>query len=172
MSASTAQIAALGTEAVASIENALESPPPPPAPPPAPPRIGPVIPATAMAALRRISTRLRTPTVPPLPAGARDRAARVVVPVDVTIELDDGTRVKAVVRDISATGLFVVLPDALDVGADLTCELGLPAPGDPLSTTRHKAWARVVRKGEGGCGLELLDPEPELVEAISALSGG
>ena len=181
MSPNTAQIAAVAADAADQTEKALETPritatfpaaEPPPAVPANPEKqtLGPVIPTAAIAALRRISTRLRTPTPPSLPEGAKDRAARVVVPVDVTIELDDGTKVKAIVRDISTTGLFIVLADPLELGAELTCELGLPSRDDALAITRHRAWARVVRKGAGGYGLELLDPEPELVEAIGALT--
>ena len=176
MSANTATMAAIGADAIEATEKALAEPkitatiPAAEPPPPVPASPTPVIPTAAMAALRRISTRLRTPSEPPLPAGARDRAERVVVPVDVTVELDDGRRVAAVVRDISTTGLFIVLGDALAIGAELTCELGLPSPDDPLATSRHRAWARVVRQGAGGYGLELLDPEPDLVEAITALT--
>lgn len=183
MSANTQRMAAIGAGAVEATEKALVAPritatfpaaEPPPAVPASPEKqtLGPVIPTAAVAALRRISTRLRTPTPPSLPEGARDRAARVVVPVDVVVELYDGTKVQAIVRDISTTGLFILLDRALDVGAELTCELGLPSRDDTLAITRHRAWARIVRKGGGGYGLELLDPEPELVEAISALTTG
>ena len=79
-----------------------------------------------------------------------------------------GTEVAAVVRDISATGLFVRLAAELAIGAEVACELSLPGPD--LSTSHHRAWARVVRKGDHGYGLELLDPSHELVEAILGLA--
>jgi c-di-GMP-binding flagellar brake protein YcgR len=104
-----------------------------------------------------------------VPLNARDRANRVVVPVDVTVELDDGSAVQAVVRDISTTGLFVVLLTTLEIDAEIKLELRIPS-ADDLEVTRHLAWARVVRRGEGGYGLVFLDPAHELVEAILGLA--
>jgi hypothetical protein len=190
MSPTTAEIAAVSAEAVEAASevvaaaSASTTPAPPPltlataaAPPPSehtaepPKRItGPMIPTVALDALRRIGQRVRPPTRPPLPENARDRAARVVVPVDATVELDDGTTVAAVVRDISTTGLFLVLDTPLATGSEITLTLGLPSKDDPLSISRHRAWAKVVRAAGGGYGLVFLDPEPELVEAISALT--
>ena len=108
------------------------------------------------------------PTTPPVPAGGKDRAARVVVPVDVTVELDDGREVEAMVRDISTTGVFLLLDDHLGLGTEVTVELRLPAE-DALATTRHRAWGRVVRQGNGGYGLIFLDPDPELTDALGAV---
>jgi hypothetical protein len=187
MSSNTAEIAAVGAEAVeattevVAAATASTTPAPPPLTPATatasehtaepPKRItGPMIPAVALDALRRIGQRVRPPTRPPLPDNARDRAARVVVPVDATVELDDGTTCAAVVRDISTTGLFLVLDAPLATGAEITLTLGLPSKDDPLSISRHRAWAKVVRAAGGGYGLVFLDPEPELVEAISALT--
>lgn len=126
------------------------------------------IPTAALSALRRIGARVRVPTEPEAPDGAVDRAARVVVPVDVTIELDDGTQVEAMVRDLSTTGLFVLVKATLALGAELACELRLPGE-DPLTAVRQRAWAKVIRQGDGGYGLLFLDPDPELIEALAAV---
>jgi hypothetical protein len=161
--ATTAEMKAVAGEAVAATEAITSKPVPTPP-------TGPIIPGTAIAALRRISARVRPPTAPMAPFGARGRAARVVVPVDVTVELADGRRVLAVVRDLSATGLYVVVAGTLAIGDEVRCDLGVPGT-DGLSISRHRAWARVVRKGDAnGYGLELLDPEPDLVDAIRALT--
>jgi len=128
------------------------------------------IPVAALSALRRIGARVRVPTAAPPPGGAKDRAARVVVPVDVTIELDDGTHVEAMVRDLSATGMFVLVKALLELGTEVACELRLPGE-DALAVNRQRAWARVVRQGEGGYGLLFLDPDPVLTEALVAVCG-
>jgi len=114
---------------------------------------------------------VRPPSAPPRPENARDRATRVVVPVDATVELDDGSTVAAVVRDISTSGLFLHVLTALEIGAELALTLGLPGRDDALAISRHRAWAKVVRAGTGGFGLVFLDPEPDLVESIAALTG-
>jgi hypothetical protein len=97
------------------------------------------------------------------------RAARAVVPVDVTVGLDDGTSIQAVVRDLSTTGLFIALARPLVIGAELRLELRVPG-ADPLAVSRHRARARVVRHGDGGYGVVLVDPDPELVAAIATIT--
>lgn len=149
----------------------VTAPVPPVVVAPTPPSPAALIPPAALSALRRISARVRAPTRPGPQGGPRDRAARVVVPIDVTIELDDGALVKAVVRDVSTTGLFVFVDAAFEIGAEVTVTIGVPARGDALAASTHRAWARVARRGEDGYGLELLDPEPELVEALATLTG-
>ncbi|MCA9674281.1 MAG: PilZ domain-containing protein, partial [Myxococcales bacterium] len=129
----------------------------------------PVIPQTAMAALRRISEKVAVPRPAPEPAGALERARRVVVPVDVAVELPDGSTRATVARDISTTGLFLMLRDDIDLGAELGLDLELPA-GDGLAVTRHRCWARVVRRTGDGYGLVLIDPAPDLIETIAALA--
>lgn len=170
-----AQVAAVATEQAADDVATISSSPPPrdledeelAASPAAASSSRPIsIPVAALSALRRIGARVRIPTVPPPPDGAKDRAARVVVPVDVTIELDDGTQVEAMVRDLSTTGLFVLVKASLDLGAEVACELRLPGD-DALVVIRQRAWAKVVRQGDGGYGLLLLDPDPELTEALA-----
>jgi hypothetical protein len=129
----------------------------------------PMIPQSAMAALRGITSKIAALSPPPEPAEAVERAPRVVVPVDVTVELPDGSTRAAVARDISTTGLFLLLRDAVDVDAEIGLDLELPS-GDGLAVTRHKVWARVARKTADGYGLELIDPNPDLVENIAALA--
>lgn len=178
MSASTAEMAAVSEASLEQTAAALVEPrvtetisvPPAPSEEPVAP-FAPVIPTAALAALRRIATKVEVPKAQPLPEGARARAARIVVPVDTILHLDDGSTIAAVVRDISTTGLFVPVELEIAIGAEVMLELRLPGIGDALATSKHRAWARVARKGQGGYGLELLDPEPALVEAIAALSG-
>jgi hypothetical protein len=139
--------------------------------PVAPLRLGAsLIPSAALTALRRVSARVRPPTRPGSLGGPIDRAARVVVPIDVTIELDDGALVKAVVRDVSTTGMFVIVDAEIALAAEVTVTIGVPARGDALAASTHRAWSRVARRGDGGYGLELLDPEPALVEALATLT--
>ncbi len=150
------------------------TPTPPAASPPIPALRGPLamrpmIPQSAQAALKGITGRIAALQPPVEPLDSRDRAPRVVVPVDVTVELPDGTTRAAVARDISTTGLFLLLRDAVALDAEIGLDLELPA-GDGLAVTRHKVWARIKRKNADGYGLELIDPGPDLVDNIATLA--
>ena len=136
-------------------------------PPPAATRS--LIPAAARAALSAGNRPVGLPALPRLPPNALQRAARVVVPVDVEIELPSGDTFAAVVRDLSTTGLFVVTDHALEIGAVVRLELRLPGT-NVLSQASHHASAKIVRRADTGYGMLMLEPSRELVAAIDAIA--
>lgn len=136
---------------------------------PRPPSLGslPTIPSPVLAALRTPDR----PVVPPRPAdppNAKLRARRITVPIDVRLVLAGGTRSDGTSRDISTTGLFVLTTAKLAVDDELTIELLLPGK-EAFTEDEYRAAARVVRRDEGGFGLELVDPDPALVAALDGL---
>jgi hypothetical protein len=127
------------------------------------------LPDTALTALRSGGRKPGVPTSPPLPAQAAPRAERVVVPADV--EVHSGTEVfAAVVRDLSTTGLYVITHREIAVDNIVTVVIELPRAG-VLEVTRYEARAKVVRRAYTGYGMLLLEPAPDLVAAITALTG-
>ncbi len=105
-----------------------------------------------------ISPQPRGPTPPP-------RAQRTVVPLDAVIELPTGAFFTTVLRDVSASGAFVVTKRHLEVGLVVAIELKVPIAGS-LKVTSHRTNARIARRTDVGCGLAFVDPPPALVEAI------
>lgn len=145
-------------------------------------------PAGSVKAAHRISSRLallnppppRTTTlrrdVSPIPTPPRprsstvDRAPRAVVPIDVTIELANGSFFTTVLRDVSTSGAFVVTKRKLEIGAMLGLELRLPKKDAPETQVIHQASAKIARQTEIGYGIQFVEPEPMLVEAITAVT--
>ena len=126
-----------------------------------------MIPKSALVALRSRPPGL--PALPPLPPNAVDRAERIVVPVDIELQLPDGERFAAIVRDLSTSGLFVVTTRTLGLSTTVTVALELPGP-DPLSQIHHEGAARIVRRAETGYGFVWIDPSPALVDSIRRLA--
>lgn len=114
--------------------------------------------------------------VSPIPAPARPRsettprAPRVVVPIDVTIELSNGSFFTTVLRDMSTSGAFVVTKRKLELGATLGLELRIPTKDAPDQQVTHQTTAKIARQTEIGYGLQFVDPTPILVEAIVAVT--
>ena len=114
--------------------------------------------------------------VSPIPAGPRPRsettprAPRVVVPIDVTIELSNGSFFTTVLRDMSASGAFVVTKRKLEIGATLGLELRLPTREAPDQQVTHQTQARIARQTDIGYGIQFVEPTPILVEAIVAVT--
>lgn len=111
------------------------------------------------------------PAVPPKPAepvDAKQRARRIPIPIDVHFTLADGSRVDGHSRDISTSGLFVILDAELPLHAELTAELLVPGD-EPFSETEHTARVRVVRRDKDGYGVELVAPDKDLVAALAKL---
>lgn len=104
----------------------------------------------------------------PEPVAAAPRARRIAVPIDVRIILSDGRRVAGHSRDISTSGLFVLLDEELVVGTEYALELMLPS-AEPFMEDVHKARGRTVRRAEGGYGIELVDPAPEMVSVLATM---
>jgi len=117
---------------------------------------------------------LRTPdrpALPPKPADPPDakvRAQRIAIAIDVRLHPENRPRVDAHSRDLSTSGLFVVTDAVLTVGATLRIDLLLPGK-EAFTEDEHVARATVARRGEGGYGLSLVDPDPALVTALAAL---
>jgi predicted acetyltransferase len=139
-----------------------------PAKRPPPPSPGlPPIPSPVLAALRTPNR----PVVPPRPADPPNavlRARRIAVPIDVRMLFADGSRTDGTSRDISTTGLFVLGAATLTIHDELTIELLLPGK-EAFTEDEYRAAARVVRRGDDGFGLELVDPDPALVAALDGL---
>ena len=126
-----------------------------------------VIPPAAMAALRG-SKPMGVPAPPPVRIGAASRSPRVVIPIDVVVELPDGTKIVGIARDLSTSGAFIVIKLELATAAVVTLELNLPG-ADFLTQSRHRVSAQVVRCTDTGYGMTLLEPSPELFDAIAVL---
>ncbi|MBS1120270.1 MAG: hypothetical protein H6Q90_2498 [Deltaproteobacteria bacterium] len=133
--------------------------------PPSPPRAISLIPATALAALRGSGKQVGLPAVPPLRAGAEDRAARMIVPIDLELTVAGGVAFSAVARDISTTGLFVVTRAELALDTVVTIDIRLPGE-TVLVQARFGVSARVMRRTDAGYGVMFIAPSPELVAAI------
>jgi hypothetical protein len=132
------------------------------APPPVAIKSQPVL------AALRIPNRPSVPPKPADPPDAKARARRIAISIDVRLFPPSGAPVDGHSRDVSETGLFVLTTGKLAVGTTLPIELLLP--GDEAFTeTEYRARARVVRQGHGGYGIELVDPEPALVQALARL---
>lgn len=110
------------------------------------------------------------PAPPPPPPDAAPRSPRKVVPIDVVIELPNGSFFSAVLRDVSTSGAFVTTKRPLAEGAVVTLELQLPSTLQ-LAQRSFRIDAKLARRTELGWGLAFIAPPPELVAAITALGG-
>lgn len=108
------------------------------------------------------------PAAPEPPPDATTRAKRMVVPVDVVVELPTGGFFSAVLRDLSASGAFVTTKRALEVGTVVSLEIRLPS-SRVLAEQNFRIDARIARRTELGCGLAFIAPPPELVAGITSL---
>lgn len=118
------------------------------------------------------ATSLKRDTSPfpmrPRPASTpAPRAPRKVVPVDVMIELPDGTFFSTVLRDVSTSGAFIVTKRSLEIGTIVSLELRIPVPRS-MKQASHRANARIARRTNVGCGIAFVDPSPQLVAALRA----
>jgi hypothetical protein len=132
------------------------------------PRVPSAKPAEPVLAALRVPNR---PSLPPKradPPNAKVRAKRVAVSIDVRLYPERGGRIDAHSRDISESGVFVLTDAELAIGSSLAVELLLPGK-EAFTEHEFRARARVVRRGDGGYGLELIEPVAELVLAIGAL---
>jgi hypothetical protein len=126
----------------------------------------PVIARVQSSELRRDVSPIPAPlTIPP---DAPPRSPRMVVPIDVVIELPNGSFFSAVLRDLSTTGAFVTTKRKLDEGATVSLELQLPSTLK-LAQRSFRIDARLARRTELGWGLAFVAPPPELVAGIEAL---
>lgn len=126
------------------------------------------LPPAALDALRAGNRKPGLPTSPPVPTQASRIAERVVVPADVEVRVD-GEAFAAIVRDLSATGVYIVTERELPIDAVVTIAIDLPDVA-MLASTRFEVGARVVRRAYTGYGLLLIEPPRALVDAISALT--
>ena len=124
-------------------------------------------PAPVLDALRTPG-RPVVPPKPPDPIDAAPRARRISIPIDVRIVLPNGKRVAGHSRDISTSGLFLLVAAELVVGDDYAIELMLPG-AEPFTEDEYRARARIARKDEGGYGIELVTPDAKLLAALAAL---
>jgi hypothetical protein len=141
----------------------------PPLPRPASPRSAP-----ALATGRPTPAPVRIPDWPvpppvPEPAGAVPRSRRILIPIDVRLELADGSRTAGHSRDLSASGLYVVTLAAPAIGAEVGLVLSVPGP-EPFMEDEYQVRARVARRDDEGLGLELLDASAALLTALAALA--
>ena len=95
------------------------------------------------------------------------RAPRIVLPVDAVIELPSGEFFTTLLRDVSASGAFIITKRRLEIGAIVSLELKIPLRRS-IHVAKHRTAARIARHTELGCGLAFIDPTPELIAAIRA----
>ncbi len=93
------------------------------------------------------------------------RAPRAVVPMDVMVELPNGSFFSTVLRDVSITGAFLTTKRKLDIGLVVALTLQVPVAGT-LKQERYMVQAKVVRQTELGFGLAFVDPDAKLVGAL------
>jgi hypothetical protein len=118
----------------------------------------------------KVVVRLK-PTVPKhqrAPTEEPRAAPRVVVPADVLLLLGE-ERISAVARDISATGLYVLVERELPVGSTLYLQVQLPVARGSLELSVYQLTARIVRKAPSGYGLELITPPDAFVANVAQL---
>lgn len=106
------------------------------------------------------------PVRPEVVAGP-PRAPRTVLPLDVMVELPNGSFFSTVLRDVSITGAFLTTKRKLDIGAVVALTLHVPVAGT-LKQERYMVQAKVVRQTEVGFGLAFVDPDAKLVSALRA----
>jgi len=107
------------------------------------------------------------PAAPQPAASAPTRAPRAVVPIDAVVELPTGEFFTTVLRDVSASGAFIMTKRKLEPGTVVTLELRIPIAGsvDQLS---FRTDAKIARRTDVGCGLAFVDPPAGLVVAIDS----
>ncbi len=113
-------------------------------------------------------SRLPMPPKRPDPPDAKERARRIAIPIDVRVVLADGRRCDGHSRDLSTTGLFVLTEALLVPGGEVSLELLVPGK-EAFTEDEYRCRARVVRRGAGGYGLELIAPDAALQAALAAL---
>jgi len=163
----TAKIPVKTTQAIerpksSIIPAVLSKPQPKVAPKPVAPK--PVAPV--LAALR-VPDR---PLIPPKtePTNTRERARRISIPLDIKIEVTAGKTIDGHSRDLSTTGLFIVTSATLTVGTAYAISIMIPG-AEAFSEDEYRANARVVRRADGGYGIELITPDAKLIAALAAL---
>ncbi len=95
------------------------------------------------------------------------RAERKVVPLDIVVELPNGGFFSTVLRDLSASGAFIVTKRTIEIGQIVSLELRVPDPVT-LILTSHQVGARVARCTELGWGVAFIEPSSALIEALHA----
>jgi len=121
------------------------------------------------------TTTLRRDTSPipvaPQPAAtAPARAPRAVVPIDAVVELPTGEFFTTVLRDVSASGAFIMTKRKLEPGTVVALELRIPIAGS-VDQLAFRTDARIARRTEVGCGLAFVEPPEALVVSITATIG-
>lgn len=93
------------------------------------------------------------------------RAERKVVPIDVVVELPTGGFFSTVLRDLSASGAFLVTTRTIDPGQVVALELRISDPAT-LTLTSHHVAARVARCTDLGWGVAFIEPSSALIAAL------
>ncbi len=95
----------------------------------------------------------RPPTLEP-------RALRLLIPLAVDI-LVEGKEARALTRDLSESGAFILGTEPLPVGADLLINVHLPEENGSLKTRVFTLDTRISRLNASGYGVEFVQP-PEI----------
>lgn len=109
-------------------------------------------------------------SIPKTSVGKFDKRAlrerRIAIAIDVSL-IKGARRVAATSSNISTTGLFVLTDDtSFALGDVVTIVLLLPKKE---AFNEYRSQARIVRRADDGYGIELVDADPELLEAVAAL---
>ncbi len=122
-----------------------------------------LIPKSAIAALKTSAVKRATPR-----EGAIFRATRVQIPVSVEFTVA-GKEHRAVARDLSETGAFLVTAQLLSQGTLLDMVILLPISRDSLREERMTLKAKVVRCVDEGYGVVFVDPSQEFRTGLKKL---
>ena len=137
------------------------------------PRPGPgsLIPGAARKALEHI---VHAPANPPSREAEKRAEPRMALPADAAVPVTasvalGGGGVRAVTRDVSPSGAFIVTEAPLPQGAAFEVTLAMPTP-DGIGATKHALRAVVVREEPGvGYGVRFEEPGDDYQRAVSAL---
>lgn len=110
-------------------------------------------------------------TLPPAPPSKDDRGyARAVYGAPVELWLGD-TVIEGQSEDLSEGGLLIIANGIVDAGTELVLRFPLPASGTIVSCPARIQWVRERETGRSAMGVELVDPEITVREAISDYVG-
>lgn len=111
-------------------------------------------------------------TVPPAPPSSKDDRgfARAVYGAPVELWLGE-TVIQGQSEDLSEGGLLIIANGVVDEGTELVLRFPLPASGTIVSCPARIQWVRERETGRSAMGVELVDPENAVKEAISDYVG-
>jgi hypothetical protein len=116
-----------------------------------------IIPVAALATLRSVPLR-PTSVPPPQPVSEFRLSQRLNVAADIRARvLPTGRTFATITRDVSEAGIFVLTDLPLEIGHQVELSVDIPAVED-FALDSFELVGRIVRTGDTGYGIELIDP--------------